>query len=147
MIRRLFAPTILALLGCAKPQPAVVPVEGVVLLNGQPLPHAEVQFVPMAPGLGAEFIATGTTDENGRSHLTCMERAGACACENRVTVTDAPPPDDARGMSGDAQTRVSRYYAVLKNRPIPAVYATVARTPLAVVVTPGQEEYKLELNR
>jgi hypothetical protein len=139
--------TAVALAGCAKAPPEIVPVEGVVLLNGQPLPHAEVQFVPMSPGLGAEYVATATTDESGRFTLTCRGRQGACACENRVTVSDAPAPDDARGMSGESQTRVSRYYAALKNRPIPAAYASVARTPLAVAVAAGRAEYRLELKR
>jgi hypothetical protein len=139
--------TTVALVGCAKAPPEIVPVEGVVLFNGQPLPHAEVQFVPMAPGLGAEYVASGTTDENGRFTLTCRGRPGACACENRVTVNDAPAPDDARGMSGESQTRVSRYYAALKNRPIPAAYANAARTPLAVTVAAGKTEYRLELKR
>ena len=137
----------LALAGCAKAPPEVVPVEGVVLLNGQPLPQAEVQFVPMAPGLGAEYVAVGTTDEQGRFALACNGRPGACAGENRVTVTDAAPPDDARGMSGEAQTRTSRYFTALKNRPIPAAYANVARTPLLVVVASGKTEYRLELTR
>ena len=139
--------TVVAFAGCAKAPPEIVPVEGIVWLNGQPLPHAEVQFVPMAPGLGAEYVATGTTDENGRFTLTCRGRPGACACENRVVVNDASIPDDARGMSRESQTRVSRYYAALKNRPIPAAYGTVAQTPLVVTVAAGKVEYRLELKR
>jgi hypothetical protein len=134
----------LAFTGCSKPPPPpVVPAEGVVLLNGQPLANAEVQFIPMAPGLGMEYIAVGTTDEQGRFKLTCKGQPGACACENKVTVTDAPLPERARGN----QAEEAKYSATLKNRPIPEVYATAARTPLTVTVTAGQTEYRVELNR
>jgi hypothetical protein len=136
-----------ALCGCAAPPPAIVPAEGVALLNNEPLPNARVEFVPMTPGLGAEYIATGTTDEKGRFTLTCKGRSGACAGENRVTVTDADPPDDARGMSAEAQAKLNRFYAGLKNRPIPAGYGTAAQTPLVVTVAADRTEYRLELKR
>jgi len=133
--------------GCAQARPAIVPVEGVLLLDNKPVPHAEVQFVPMERGLGAEYIAVGTTDEQGRFTLLCNGRSGACACENRVLIADAAPPESARGMTSASQTEMSRFYARLKNRPIPPHYATAARTPLAVVVIAEQGEYRIELKR
>jgi hypothetical protein len=147
MTRCVLVALALAPAGCAKAPPEVVPVEGVVYLNGQPLPHAEVQFVPTAPGLGAEFVSVGVTDERGRFALACGGRAGACAGDNRVTVNEAPAPDEARGTSADAQTRTSRYFTALKNRPIPLAYATVGKTPLVVAVAAGKTEYRLELTR
>jgi hypothetical protein len=152
MTRMMFGAAVLCaaaliLPGCSQSPPPIVPAEGVVLLNGQPLASAQVEFVPMHPGLGMEYIATATTDEKGRFQLTCKGSLGACACENRVTVTEAPLPEKARGMSGAAQQEMSRYYARLKNRPIPEQYANVARSPLAVTVAAGQTEYKLELRR
>jgi hypothetical protein len=137
----------LFLTGCHSSPPPIVPAEGVVLINDQPLPNAQVQFVPMAQGLGTEYIATGTTDENGRFTLSCKGQAGACACENRVTVSNASPPEKARGQSGEAQAELTRYTASLKNRPIPDQYDSVARTPLVIKVTASQAEYKLELKR
>jgi hypothetical protein len=143
----LLAATLLLFSGCQKAPPAIVPVEGVVLLGGQPLPHAQVSFVPMVSNLGFEYVAVGTTDENGRFQLTCKGKPGACACDHRVTVTDASPPENARGMSGEAQAEMAKFYAGLKNRPIPERYANTAKTPLSVTVTAGQAEYKLELKR
>jgi len=128
-------------------RPAIVPVEGVLLLNGEPVPHAEVQFVPMERGLGAESIATGTTDDQGRFTLSCQGQIGACACENRVTVVDAAPPERARGSSPVAQSEMARHYRERKNRPIPVDYANVARTPLLVTVRADQGAYRLELKR
>ena len=70
----------LLLPGCSpKAPPPIVPVEGVVLLGGQALPHAQVSFVPMVADLGFEYVAVGTTDEKGRFQLTCKGQAGACA--------------------------------------------------------------------
>jgi hypothetical protein len=137
----------LALPGCSKSPPAIVSAGGVVLLNGQPLPNAQVQFVPMIQGYGAEYIAVGITDEKGRFTLTCNGQPGACACENRVTVADAPPPAKTRGLSDEAQAEMTRFYAGLKNRPIPPDYGSVAKTPLVIKVTPGQADYTLELKR
>ena len=137
----------LALPGCSKSPPPIVAAGGVVLLNGQPLPNAQVQFIPMIQGFGAEYIAVGVTDEKGRFTLTCNGQPGACACENRVTVTDAPPPEKTRGLSDSAQTEMTRYYAGLKNRPIPPDYGSVAKTSIVIKVTPGQSDYTLELKR
>ena len=63
--------------GCASSRPAIVPVQGVLILDDKPVPNAEVQFVPMERGLGAEYIAFGTTDEQGRFTLLCNGQPGA----------------------------------------------------------------------
>lgn len=133
----------LVLTGCAAKPPTIVPGEGVVVLNGEPLPHAFVQFVPMIQGFGAEYIATATTDEHGRFKLTCNGQDGVCACENRVTVIDGSIPDTIRGN----QTAEGKFLASLKNRPIPAVYGSVADTPLVITVSADQTVYKLNLTR
>jgi hypothetical protein len=130
--------------GCGKKPPPIVEVEGRVTLRGQPLPKAEVRFYPMT-GFGGEYIAVGETDEEGRFKLSCLGQPGACACENRVTVTEAPVPAEMRGLSGEAQARVARYRAGLKNRPIPDRYANLAQSPLKVTVTADKKEYNIEL--
>jgi len=137
----------LALVGCAKSPPEIVTVEGVVLVNGQPLPNATITFVPMIEGFGAEYIATGASDEQGRFKVVCPGKNGCPAGENRVTVTNPGPPEGARGQSDKAQAKANAFYASLKNRPIPQRYTTVASTPLVVQVTAAQTEYRLELER
>jgi hypothetical protein len=133
--------------GCAKVPPKIVSCEGLVLLNGQPLPNAEVRFIPMIQGFGAEYIAVGTTDDQGRLKLICNGQPGACAGENRLTVTEAPLPSQYRGMSAEAQVAAGRYLASLKNRPIPERYSNLAQSPLVVTVTPEQTIYEINLNR
>ena len=131
--------------GCNQPQaPSILPVQGQVLLNGKPLAKASVRFIPNI-GFGADYIAVGDTDEQGRFQLTCHGQPGACATENTVTVSEADIPQHLKGENVQAQLAV--YLRSLKNRPIPKNYATPVQTPLKVTVTKGQEEYNLELKR
>ncbi len=151
MIRRLLptaalAAVALAIAGCSKSPPPIVPVEGRVTINGKPVPKAEVRFYPMI-GFGGEYIAVGETDEDGRFKLVCPAGAGACACECRVTVTDAPLPEEFRGMSGDAQTKAAKYMNSMKNRPIPTQYANLAQSPLKIDVAADRKDYDLALTR
>ena len=151
MIRRFFPIAALAVIasslaGCSKTPPPIVAVEGRVTLNGKPLPKAEVRFYPMI-GFGGEYIAVGETDEDGRYKLTCLDQAGACACENRITITEAPLPDEYRGMSAEAQAKTAKYLAAMKNRPIPGIYATLAQSPLKVDVTADRKDYDFALTR
>jgi hypothetical protein len=122
-------------------------VEGVVLLDGKPLPNAEVQFYPKVSDLGFEYVATGTTDEKGHFKLTCNGQDGACACANRVTVTDPATPEKARGLSKESQAAAVQFQASLKNRPIPDHYRNVAQSPLSVTVTADRTDYELQLKR
>ena len=151
MIRRLFpiavlAVVALAIAGCSKSPPPIVPVEGRVTLNGKPLPNAEVRFYPMI-AFGGEYIAIGETDDDGRFKLACPAGAGACACECRVTVTEAPLPDGFRGMSADAQAKAAKYQNSMKNRPIPPQYANLALSPLKIDVSADRKDYDFALTR
>ncbi len=133
--------------GCAKRPPAIVSVSGTVTLNDLPLPHAEISFIPMEPGLDGNYIATAITDENGFYTLVLPAKPGAVVGVNKVTVTDGPLPDEARGQDGESQMIASRFLASLKNRPIPTSYGLASQTSLSVTVTPEQTEYNLTLKR
>ena len=62
-----------------------VPVEGTVMMNGQPLAGAAVAFIGTSEGARA---AAGITDENGKFVLTTIEQGdGAVPGEYQVTVT------------------------------------------------------------
>jgi len=121
----------------------------VVLLNGQPLPNAYVEFVPQLSDFGAELNSTGTTDEKGQFRLICNEKKqpGAVVAKHRVLVTNPPMPRELRGQDGRSQVAASEFLAKLENRPIPEVYGAVGRTPLEVDVTAGQKSYTLNLTR
>jgi hypothetical protein len=134
------------ILGCGqKAKPVeLVEAEGVVTINGQPLPNAQVTFTPTADVLGPA-IATGVTDDKGHFRLTCNGQSGAAAGENMVTIKEGPTPDEVRGEQD--QSKYAEFAAKLKNRPIPGDYGNPAKTPLRVTVKAGQKEYPLELVR
>ncbi|HEX4612202.1 MAG TPA: carboxypeptidase-like regulatory domain-containing protein [Urbifossiella sp.] len=148
MSRRGFAilTAAVAIAGCGGPAvPAPTPVEGVVLLNGQPLPNAQVMFTPTAPGLPAGAVASATTDDAGRFVLTTGGKTGAVPGEHLVTVAEGPVPEELRGEQD--QEKAAKARAGLKNRPIPPRYGTATKSDLRVTVTKDQKEYKVELTR
>jgi hypothetical protein len=132
--------------GCGKTLPSpppIVEVEGVVLLDGKPLNNVEVRFVPVV-SCGVQYIARGVTNQQGQFTLTCKGQPGACACENRVLVLEAPLPAELKGEN--AQRQLIKYLKSLGDRPPPR-YANLAESPLTANVEAGKKEYKLELNR
>jgi hypothetical protein len=134
--------------GCAPSPPPFVEAGGKVLLNGQPLPNAVVQFVPEIEHFGAEMNSTGTTDEKGEFKLTCPTRNvdGAAVATHRVLVFEVVPAD-MRGMDEKSQEKAAKHQASLKNRPIPPKYATFSLTPVRVTVEAGKTSYLVDLKR
>src|SRR5262245_4883273 len=108
--------TALALAACAlllggckggRRSPTITEAEVVVTINGQPLPNALVTLTPATPGYAGNAIASGVTDESGKAALSCGGKPGACVGANKVTVIDAPAPEEARGDSGEAQAKAA----------------------------------------
>src|SRR5262249_2200202 len=83
--------------GCRGGQrsPTITEAEVVVTTNGQPLANALVTLTPAAPGYAGNAIASGVTDETGKAALSCGGKPGACVGANKVTVIDAPAPEEA----------------------------------------------------
>jgi hypothetical protein len=137
---------VLVLMAGCRPQPlAVVPVEGVVLMNGAPVPNIRVLFSPQIKN-GGEYLATGITDAEGHFTLTCHGQSGACAGENVVSFAEDIPENLTR--SDDAsRAELHQYLEKLKNRPIPAQYLSAAVSPLRVGVSADKKDYKIELSR
>jgi hypothetical protein len=130
--------------GCGKTLPSpppIVEVEGVVLLDGKPLNKVEVRFVPEV-NCGVQYIAKGITNQQGRFTLTCNGKPGACECENRVLVLEAPFPAELKGEN--AQLQLIKYLKSLGDRP-PSRYANLAESPLVASVQAGKKQYTLEL--
>jgi hypothetical protein len=139
----------LAASGCrGKPLPQLTAVEGVVLVDGEPLPRAQIQFVPELANFGSEYNSRAVTDDQGKFKLVCRKTGepGAVIAMNRVVVWEYTPPE-LRGSSAEAQLKLAEYQEELKNRPIPEVYSSVAKTPLKIEVTAVQKEYTIYLVR
>lgn len=86
---------IVAATGCGKG--GMVPVKGVVKLNGQPLAHASVMFIAQDEG-GKD--ATGTTDENGVFQLSTFKPGdGALKGKYKVVVQPAAVAEGGAAQS------------------------------------------------
>jgi hypothetical protein len=138
--------------GCAKTPPPVTEAEGVVLLDGLPLPHARIEFVPDLAHFGASLNSTATTDDAGKYRLICNHKSqpGAVVAKHWVIVAEIATPIDRGGRDNpdpDTQRKQAELEARLTNRPIPPEYANVGTTPLKVDVTKGQKMYELNLTR
>lgn len=75
--------------GCGSGGTPIVPVSGVITLDGKPLANAHVGFEPQAkPGATvAGPGAYGTTNDDGRYELTALNKEiGAVVGMNRVTI-------------------------------------------------------------
>jgi hypothetical protein len=134
--------------GCSKAPPPVVEAKGVVLLNGQPLPHVKVEFVPQLKDFGADQNSSAVTDDQGRFTLAYKfgTQPGAVTGLHHVLVTEYTPPEFHR-VDQQAQQGLAEYLSKQKNRPIPEIYGNIARTPLKIEVTADKKEYSLELVR
>jgi hypothetical protein len=129
--------------GCGEAPPTIVEAEGIVLVNGRPLPRARVRLIPSIPQ-SSDYIAQGMTDDEGRFTLTCHGQDGACTGENLVVLTEDFPEELTRTS---ARAQLKAYRDALKNRPIPPATTNLADTPLRVTVTAEQREYKIEARR
>jgi hypothetical protein len=94
-----------AVVGCGGTK--IVPVSGIVKLDGKPYKNAVVSFQPVGekeapnPGRGS----SGLTDEAGRFSLIYDgEKPGALVGKHRVRIftdADSPPPPEAGGIEGE----------------------------------------------
>ena len=133
--------------GCSKS--GLVQVEGIVVLDNQPVPEATVLFIPEG---GTGQPAQGMTDENGKFQLTTFkENDGALPGDYKVTVTKSvPPPQPPEAEPGDSRSIVAHFKAIKEHKqeksPLPAIYADVKTTPFRYTV-PVDGKLVLELKK
>lgn len=138
--RSILGPCVVVLLigaGCQKGSASLVPVEGTLLLKGQPLGKISVTFMPDALGPSATNGPTSmaVTDDNGRFKLMVGTKEGAVAGTHLVVLEDTTrrPPEQG------------------SNEPPPAGrvhwnYQQMSTTPLVVEVPAGgSKDLKLEI--
>ena len=107
----------------------VFPVEGKLLIDGEPAKDATVFFHPtfLIPRASSQLIPHATVDEDGSFHLTTYEaNDGAPAGKYRVTVSWKGPLD---GIPGEAEDRLPER--------LPKKYQNSRMTDLKVEVVEG----------
>ncbi len=122
------------LTGCGKSGPVLVPVEGKVTLDGEPIVGASVLFQP--PDGGRPAVAT--TDGQGQFRLA--EEAGAHVGVNRVAITKEIPSENSVPNEEDEEGSSDFELAT------PAKYASPQLSGLTVDVQPGMTPVSLEMS-
>lgn len=123
-----------------------VPVKGVVMMNGQPISGAAVQFVVI--GTGGRPASAETKEDGSYQMTTNTPGDGALPGEYRVLISWEPPPPPVfrSGEEGpsrqDMQRALDQHQAKLKKAgkgvTVPAIYSDPGKTPLTVKVpAPG----------
>lgn len=130
--------------GCGKPGPQVQYVEGVVVVDGEPVADATVVFVPeAADGL----VATGRTNAEGRFTLTSLRggkpNGGALVGGYAVTFSKAD-----YDLKGTGKTRDDDMDGVPLMYLIPQRYGDAGTSGLKATVKQGRNvgpEFRFEL--
>jgi hypothetical protein len=127
--------------GCGKPEPPYNDkVEGIVTLEGVPLPGVRVEFHPEGMDPKAQVpTSNGSTDDKGRYELTYGEKkTGAVIGTHRVVIRAGRRTAGGQDeREADGSTTVA----------VPQVYSIAAKTPLRIEVTADQHTYDLKLIR
>jgi len=142
----------LALLGCSKREVIETEyVEGVVTLDGQPVPDAVVTFVPVDRQQG--ISATGRTDQEGRYKITAVGlKGGATAKAGGGTlageyfvgvVKDETPSVSDEQIEEGSSSGLPRAPEV--KHIVPAKYNNPRTSGIKVTVKKGKNNIPIEL--
>ncbi|QDT66810.1 carboxypeptidase-like regulatory domain-containing protein [Calycomorphotria hydatis] len=120
------------LAGCGDDGPSLGTVAGKVALNGEPLPGAQVMFIPVDGGRNS----IGNTDSNGEYHLMYVAgKGGALVGDHRVKVTTE--------KSGTVALDSDEVLAESSRELLPLKYNS--KTELTAVVNEGDNRINFEL--
>jgi hypothetical protein len=113
---------------CSGGGPALYPVDGKILLKGQPLAGATVSFWPKTGEQAKVTPSTGVTDEEGRFKLSTGTRTGAPPGDYVVTVIQSrqiPAKGAKGGMSMEPPDTEDALHGAYANRTRSQLTATV----------------------
>ena len=144
---------IIVVAGCGDGVPTydLVPVTGIVKLNGTPLADADVQFVYEGGNAPPQYAgSTGKTDPNGKYELVTNAQKGCVEGKFKVVIskwTDAQGNtvinDPEKGM--DLEQMKMQGQAV---QFIPPAYSSLEQTKLTADVSAGKADgYDFELTK
>ena len=133
-------PLVWLAIGCGPPALKLVPVSGVVTLDGKPVAEATVMFSPEAGGVPA----VGLTDAAGRFQLTTNGKEGALVGTHQVMVTKMEMTGveaDADGLSTPLSSNVQQIWHV------PKKYSSTKTSGLTEEVKAEMPEVELKLTQ
>ena len=138
--------SVVALVGCKSDRPLIVPVSGVVTIEGKPLANAAIAFMPVGGGR----FGYGATDEDGQFKIgTFTDSDGAIVGEHRISITlqDIISPA-AMGRTPEEEEEMDRRGEslwVFKSR-IPEKYASPETSGISVNVEKGMPPVTIQLS-
>jgi hypothetical protein len=127
----------LLLCGCGPAEEKLVPVSGIITVQGMPLPYGTITLIPdAAQGNTSQHQPYGTVGSDGKFALQTDGKPGAPLGRYIVTISSVKPPTPEEGMK-------------------PAVFAasqdyldpTKSGLTLDVVETPAAGVYDLKLDK
>ena len=127
-------------------------VEGVVTLDGAPVPEATVTFMPVQEGAGAS--AAGVTNSEGKYTLTAVGAgigaqvgAGTLPGEYYVGVIKDEFPQSAAGeaISPDSDTFEGEGEEIEYTHVVPERFNDPKASGIKVTVAPGENKIPIEL--
>ncbi len=146
---------VVAVVGCGGAKDKPVPVEGVVLLDSQPLAGATVLFTP-EDGKGP--TSYGLTGDDGTFRLSCQNGVdGAFPGKYKVTITPASTqtvetpsdPKEAERMADKMMRQMAskkkRASSSKRSSTLPAEYTDERKTTLRQTVPPPEGKVTLNL--
>lgn len=137
---------ILAATGCRSNPPQVVPVSGVVTLDGKPLAGVAITFVPVAGG----SFGCGSTNEKGEFTLgTFAETDGALVGVHWISIMPDTISPAAIGQTPGREEGMGRRGELnrgAKSR-IPEKYTSIDTSGLRVDVQKGMPPVTFELTK
>ena len=134
--------------GCGKPNPlGVMPVKGVVTLDGSPVSGATVIFNPVST---SGVVASGTTNDAGEFKLSTAgaeAETGAQAGDYKVTVrkvqvASSVTESDNPFVSSSPDPKGSKV-----TEELPVKYKAVGTTDLEATVQKGKNEFTFALTK
>ena len=143
--------------GCASDEIPLVPVSGKVTLDGKPLPHKLVQFVPLpgTPGVGG----ARNTDANGAYTILAIrpgslsDEEGIPAGDYKVVITEpqilieTPLPEaDSEGNPAPAIASPEDFQKRRHRSGIPRKYTSQETTDLRATVPPEGGIFDFDLH-
>ena len=138
--------TSLVATGCRPNPPQVVPVSGVVTLDGKPLAGVAITFVPVAGGV----FGCGSTNEKGEFTLgTFAETDGALVGVHRISIVPDIISPAAMGQTPGGEEGMDRRgesNRAAKSR-IPEKYASIDTSGLQVDVKKGMPPVTFDLTK
>jgi predicted small lipoprotein YifL len=132
--------------GCGQEGPELLPVDGAVTLDDQPLPEAQINFIP-DPTNPVVTPGEAVSNEDGSYRASYMGRGGLAPGRYKVTVQKFTFSGDTSRIPKEIlddpeQLRLSG----ISKQSLPPLYAEANRTPFQIEVASGGGPYNFTLS-